>query len=109
MRIKELIRWNSCGVGKAEQYAKFLAGDSAFSKINSHELNTLFYSSSTPLKAVDNEEYYIYYNYHSSSGYSTHLYVDDNNEIKYKIDKPNGMVFCAFFSEVIVFTLSNKW
>ncbi|MNV02131.1 hypothetical protein D3C71_923580 [compost metagenome] len=56
-------------------------------------------------KVEDGKKYYIYYNYHSSSGYKTEITVDENRTFKVFVHKPIGLTLCSFWSEVIIFEI----
>lgn len=108
-RILELVKWDSCGIGEAESFAEKAAFHNEFVPLEGGLINDLFKLKNIPLKAIDNQDYYVYYNYHSSSGYKTILYVNDEGQISFKVEKPQGGVLCAFFAEIIVFALTDRW
>jgi hypothetical protein len=107
-RIVELVKWNGCGTGRAEQLAQTLANGIGFNKVEAMHINDLFSLKNIPLKAVDDAEYYVYYNCHPSSGHRTILYINDEGSISYKVES-SGFGLSAMWNEVIVFTVQDKW
>lgn len=106
--ILELVRWNSMGLGEAEQFAKHISTNNDFFPVDYSIIDNLFQYKNIPLKAIWGHEYYIYYNYHSSSGHHTVLYVNDKGKIDFKVENPVGGVLCAFTAEIVIFTLADK-
>lgn len=107
-RILELIRWNALGESQADNLAKELSNNNSFKPVGKDKINILLRSKGYPLQGVRNVDYFVYYNHHNSSGYSTDIFLN-NGKIEYKVISPKGIVFCAFCSEVIIFTLTDKW
>lgn len=118
--MKEIARWDCCGQGPVEQYIMedFLDyendGNGAIGALDGWELEDLLrFKNEEDLNGPQlipsepiwpTREYYLYYNYHSSSGYHTKILgADSDGEIELKIIEPKGGVLCAFWSEVIVF------
>jgi hypothetical protein len=108
VRVLELVRWNSCGQGASEQAAQSYSLDKSFSPVGNDSISLLLRQKGYPLQGVRNTNYYVFYQYHPSSGYRTEVYVDGEGIIKYKTESPKGGVLCAFFSEVIIFTLTDR-
>lgn len=108
-RILELSKFGGCGIGKLEQYINKIIPTGTYGKVSSDTLNEIFLFKGIPLMPIDGYDYYVYYNYHSSSGYKTDIYIDDSGEIAVKVNPPKGMVMCAFWNEIIIFTVTDRW
>lgn len=122
--MKEIIRWDCCGQGSTEQYImeEFLDYDEdikegAVGILTGWEVEEILAMKDDNMKSFDHilttsesvwptREYYIYYNYHCSSGFKTVLSkASHNDEIQVQIKKTDGFSLQAFWSEVIIFRL----
>lgn len=107
-QVLELIRLAPMGQSKAELLAQELANNNSFKPIPADKVFELFEAYGIPLMPIRGHDYYVYYNSHPSSGYRTTLYVNDQGQIDYKVEPPKGGVFNAFWSEVVVFILTDR-
>jgi hypothetical protein len=108
-QVLELIRVTNMGQGSGELLAQELSKENSFEPIGYWGIRELFLSCGIPLEPLKNQEYFVYYAYHSSSGYKTVLYVNDEGVTSFKVERPKGGVLCAFWSEIIVFSMTDKW
>lgn len=106
--VLELVRWERCGKSAAEAFAEKLSFHNEFRALDAFSINDLFKLKGIPLKAIEGEEYYVYYKWQPSSAYRTTLYINDEGKIDYKVNRVSNFALSAFFSEVIVFTLTDK-
>jgi hypothetical protein len=108
-RVLELIRLEHMGKGNAELLAEELAEDNSFPRVSVSNIRELFLAGGIPLAPLKGHDYYVYYAYHSSSGYKTVLYMSDEGKISFKVERPKGGVLCAFWSEIVVFSLTDSF
>ncbi len=61
------------------------------------------------INCLDNNiDCYIYYAYHSSSGYKTEISISEQNEFIVNVISPTGITMSAFFHEVIIFKIGDE-
>lgn len=104
-KVIELFRIEPMGKSNAELLAKEISKGNCFEPVPAIEIQSLFDVYKVPLKSVESGLYYVYYNYHCSSGHRSVIYVNDHGRIDYKVIPPDDGVLNAFWSEVVVFTL----
>jgi hypothetical protein len=108
-RVLELIRVENMGQGNAELLAQELSADNSFQPVSMYSIKELFMAAGIPLAPLKGHDYYVYYAYHSSSGHRTVLYINDEGQISAKVERPQGGVLCAFWSEIVVFSLTDRF
>jgi hypothetical protein len=102
MNITELARWESSGIGHVEKYLQETVGQGEIGLINGAIVEDLLTSRGLNIKSGDpSKKYYVYYNYHPTSGYKTRFEISSQG-IRYKVDKPNGFSLQAFVSEIVI-------
>jgi hypothetical protein len=111
MSRKEIIHWQACGRGIAEQMIfddvkpgeiSQTTGLDIKKLIECKNKNDKYDHISFDLSTIEDDDIlYIYYNWHRSGGYNTKI-SDVKGQFKIKINPPKGGVLCAFFSEVII-------
>jgi hypothetical protein len=104
-RVLELIRVTNMGQGNAELLAEEICKDNSFEPVSASKIQELFFALRIPLLPIKGHSYYVYYNYHSSSGFKTVLYINDEGQLAFKVERPQGGVLCAFWSEIVIFSL----
>lgn len=107
--IKILYSWNDLGQNRIDHYIAKKIKRGTIQKLSSDDLKQLievknkFLNQNEILNINlinDGKDYYIYYNFHPSSGWQTEFKIKDNGEIQPIVNKPTGMVLQAFWSEV---------
>lgn len=107
-RIVHLANRSGFGVGEAEQLAQHLSNGNTFKPVATSEVCKLLGLLGVPMPLSDKHPYYVYYNYHPSSGYTTTLSLNKDGLPEFKVIRPRGVVFCAFMPEIIIFSVVDR-
>lgn len=104
--VKILAKWDKCGLTLTECdlfKAKNIKRNT-ITTITAKDANEILQANKIPiLNIMDSEKVNIYFGYHHTSGHETLINRNDDGTFNVKIIPPKGMVFPAFWSEIIVF------
>lgn len=108
---KEVVRWSTCGQSEVEQEISKIVSIGDTKKVKGTQINEILslknkksVGEAIMFVANPKEEYLLYYNYHSSSGYKTIF--DEHGQAN--IISPKGIALSAFFSEVVILEETGK-
>lgn len=112
-QIKVLYSWGEMGQHGVDYYIASVIKPGTYVKISGSELKPLvdqqnrvhkeFKDKFLDVDLIDEaKDYYLYYNFHPSSGWQTEFEIDGNGNIQPMVKRPTGMVLQAFWSEVKV-------
>jgi hypothetical protein len=108
LKIIELARWESSGIGRVEKYLQDTVGQGEIGLINGAIVEELLTSRGLNIKSRDPlKNYYVYYNFHPTYGYKTTFDIT-NQGIRYKVEKPNGFSLQAFMSEIVILDIQYE-
>lgn len=106
--IHILHSYQKCGLSSVEQDIQELVGNNPYITLKGLDIKQyLQQKAETVVYPFQNEEnYHIYFAYHPSSSYYTEI-TEENGEPQFHVKTRQGGSLCAFFSEIIVFTIEK--
>lgn len=109
--INILSKWDTCGMTVVEYdlFKKKGIKQNAITTITLKDLNEILAAKDMiPLPGDDSEKVNIYFGFHHTSGHETKITCDDDGNCSFEVIHPTGIVFPAFWSEVIAFNYTGK-
>ncbi|QST02680.1 hypothetical protein IMZ31_19210 (plasmid) [Pontibacillus sp. ALD_SL1] len=102
--MKILYQYKVTGVGPQEEKVRSLVGENSYRMFTKKGLLDLLEEHLQHKNLGDHKRYGVYYAYHPDSSFMTMIQEKDGEPVFIK-ERGEGGAFCAFTSEVIVFTL----
>lgn len=104
--IKILAKWDICGMTfiECDLFKEKGIEPNTISTITVKDANEILQAKKMLLLPLEDfEKVNIYFGYHHTSGYQTLISRGNDGKFIVKILSPKGMVFPAFWSEIILF------
>ena len=110
--VEIITMWNESGIGPVEEMIREqmksgeiqdISGLDVLRLLKLKKQTSLFHKPEIDFSKINaSDTYYLYYNYHRSTGYKSQIKKDEQGKFEVEVNQPKSG-FCAFCSEVIIF------
>lgn len=107
--INILAKWDTCGMTSVEYvtFEELGIKCNAVTPITRDKMNRILEEKNMmTFDGAAEDTFYIYFAYHHSSGHKTTISFGADGNLCFEVSQPNGCVFPAFWSEVIIFCVA---